>query len=157
LQGKTSEVIENTPNAPLIKARGILIKDRSGNSLCADKCGEVENYAGSLSAGSESWSELWLAEKIQGTTKYTFRSFSGKYLTAQKDSLIVTADKNIALACEVWTVERLNDGSMAFKSQHGRYLGIDRNTGIVDATQIAHDEHSQWQIEELDSFNDFVL
>jgi hypothetical protein len=36
LQGKTSEVIENTPNAPLIKARGILIKDRSENSLCAD-------------------------------------------------------------------------------------------------------------------------
>ena len=34
LQGKTSKVLENTPNAPLIKARGILIKDRSGFFIC---------------------------------------------------------------------------------------------------------------------------
>jgi Fascin domain len=102
---------------------GILIKDRSGNSLCY-----VTNCGGSLSAEYESWSELWLAEKIQGTTKYAFRSSFGKYLTAQNDSGIVTADKHIALAYEVWTVERLSDGSMVFKSQHGRYLGIDRNT-----------------------------
>ena len=97
LQGKTSEVIENTPNAPLIKARGILIKDRSGNTLCANKCGEVTDCGSRFSAGSE----MWLAERIQGTTKYAFRSFFGKYLTAQKDSGYVSADKHIALACEV--------------------------------------------------------
>jgi hypothetical protein len=74
---------------------------------------------------------LWLAERIQGTTKYAFRGFFGKYLTAWKDSRIVTADKHIALACEVWTVERLSGGSMVFKSQHGRYLGIDGNTESI--------------------------
>jgi hypothetical protein len=129
-----------------------VIKDRSGNSLYANKCGEVTNYGGSFAGGSQ----FWLAERIQGTTKYAFRSFHWKYLAACEGTRDVFADKHIALACEVWTVERLNDGSMAFKSQHGRYLGYNKTTGIVDATQIAHDEHSQWQIEELDSFNDFV-
>ena len=78
-------------------------------------------------------------------------------MTAHEDSVYVCADRDIALAREVWTVETLSNGDMVFKSQHGKYLGIDRTTGSVVGTEIAHDEHSQCRIEETDSFNDFVI
>ena len=149
---KTSEVVKDTSVFPLLKARGVRIKTLSGLYLRAcERTGTVSvvNNAGS--------GELWLAERINGPTKYAFRSFYGKYLTACVCDEGMRADRDIALAWEVWTIQKLNDGTMTFISERNEYLGFVEVNGLLCATHVMPNEHSKWIIEEIDNFNDSVI
>lgn len=99
---KTSEVAKNTSTSPLPKARGIRIKTHSGLYLRA--CGRHGTVSAVTVAGE---GELWLAERINDTAKYAFRSLYGQYLTAYHCDKGIRANRNIALALEVWTIQKL--------------------------------------------------
>ena len=87
--------------------------------------------------------------------KVVFKTYNGKYLSAQKKDGAIECNRNDIGKWEIFTVERYTnkkDGSdlFAFKSCHGKYLSAEWFTGLLYANRDKVDKWEKFSIQIVD-------
>jgi len=140
--------IDKKQNVNLKTGNGFLLKAEQG-------------WGGSVvvSSNNNEDSTVWKMTKVKAVN---FRSYFGKWLTAEKKKGEVIADRDEPREWETWTLERAPFGegpgkAYYIRSYHGKYLCAELKKGKVEADKENPKEWETWWIEKKGGSGDVTL